>query len=45
VLDRLLDHQSIDLFGVTGTSAGAMNAVVLAYTPRPGWRTTAPRSA
>lgn len=30
VLDRLLEDESIDLIGVTGTSAGAMNAVVLA---------------
>ena len=30
VLDRLLEETSIDIIGVTGTSAGAMNAVALA---------------
>ena len=30
VLDRLLQEPNIDIIGVTGTSAGAMNAVVLA---------------
>jgi NTE family protein len=30
VLDRLLDEQSLRLEGISGTSAGAMNAVVLA---------------
>ena len=30
VLDRLLQEPDIDIVGVTGTSAGAMNAVVLA---------------
>lgn len=30
VLDRLLEEDSLDFVGVTGTSAGAMNAVVLA---------------
>ena len=30
VLDRLLEERSIDIIGVTGTSAGAMNAVALA---------------
>jgi NTE family protein len=30
VLDRLLEDQTLDIIGVTGTSAGAMNAVVLA---------------
>jgi NTE family protein len=29
VLDRLLDDATIDIIGVTGTSAGAMNAAVL----------------
>ena len=30
VLDRLLEESSIEIIGVTGTSAGAMNAVALA---------------
>jgi NTE family protein len=30
VLDRLLEDETIDIIGVTGTSAGAMNAVCLA---------------
>ena len=30
MLDRLLEEASIDIIGVTGTSAGAMNAVILA---------------
>lgn len=30
VLDRLLEDQTLDIIGVTGTSAGAMNAVILA---------------
>jgi Ca2+:H+ antiporter len=30
VLDRLLQEPALDIIGVTGTSAGAMNAVVLA---------------
>ena len=29
VLDRLLEEPTLDIIGVTGTSAGAMNAVVL----------------
>lgn len=29
LLDRLLEEESLDIIGVTGTSAGAMNAVVL----------------
>jgi NTE family protein len=29
VLDRLLEHTAIDVAGVTGTSAGAMNGAVL----------------
>jgi len=29
VLDRLLENQTIDIIGVTGTSAGAMNAICL----------------
>src|ERR1700745_3972546 len=29
VLDRLLDDETIEITGVTGTSAGAMNAAVL----------------
>lgn len=31
VLDRLLEEEHIDLEGFSGTSAGAMNAAVLAY--------------
>jgi NTE family protein len=31
VLDRLLEEEQIDLEGFSGTSAGAMNAAVLAY--------------
>jgi NTE family protein len=31
VLDRLLEEENIDLEGFSGTSAGAMNAAVLAY--------------
>lgn len=30
VLDRLVEDESIDIFGVSGTSAGAMNAAVMA---------------
>jgi NTE family protein len=30
VLDRMLEDETIEIIGVTGTSAGAMNAVVLA---------------
>src|SRR5262245_9801836 len=30
VLDRLLEDETIEIIGVTGTSAGAMNAVCLA---------------
>jgi NTE family protein len=30
VLDHLLNEPTLDIIGVTGTSAGAMNAVVLA---------------
>ena len=45
VLDRLLEDERLTFDSLSGTSAGAMNAFVLAYTPRPGWRTTAPRSA
>jgi NTE family protein len=30
VLDRFLEDQTLDIIGVTGTSAGAMNAVILA---------------
>jgi NTE family protein len=30
VLDRMLEDETIDIIGATGTSAGAMNAVVLA---------------
>jgi len=31
VLDRLLEDGRIDIEGISGTSAGSMNAVVLAY--------------
>ena len=31
VLDRLLEEESIEIAGVSGTSAGAMNAILLAY--------------
>ena len=31
VLDRLLEDDRLDIEGVVGTSAGAMNAAVLAY--------------
>ena len=31
VLDRLLEEPDLDIAGITGTSAGAMNAVVLAH--------------
>ena len=30
VIDRILEEPQIDIIGITGTSAGAMNAVVLA---------------
>src|SRR5215468_3181822 len=30
VLDRMLEDDTIDIIGATGTSAGAMNAIVLA---------------
>ena len=30
VLDRILEEETIDFIGVTGTSAGAMNAICLA---------------
>ncbi|NIQ93617.1 MAG: patatin-like phospholipase family protein, partial [Desulfuromonadales bacterium] len=30
VLDRLLDDERIEIVGISGTSAGAMNAVALA---------------
>lgn len=35
VLDRLLEHDKLEIGGISGTSAGAMNAVVLAN----GWAT------
>jgi NTE family protein len=38
VLDRLLEEEDIELHGVSGTSAGAMNAVVLAHGYRLGQR-------
>jgi NTE family protein len=31
VIDRLLEHEAIEIEGVVGTSAGAMNAAVMAY--------------
>jgi NTE family protein len=31
VLDRLLEEPRFDFEGISGTSAGAMNAVMLAY--------------
>ena len=31
VLDRLLEEERVEIAGVSGASAGAMNAVVLAY--------------
>src|SRR5262249_44837895 len=31
VIDRLLEHDAIEIEGVVGTSAGAMNAAVMAY--------------
>lgn len=31
VLDRLLEDEQLDIEGISGTSAGAMNAVMLAY--------------
>ena len=30
VLDRILEDDTLEIIGVTGTSAGAMNAVVMA---------------
>jgi NTE family protein len=41
VLDRLLDEEAIHLSGVSGTSAGAMNAVALAAGLMQGGRTGA----
>jgi NTE family protein len=38
VLDRLLDEKDIDIHGVSGSSAGAMNAVVMSYGFRKGNR-------
>jgi NTE family protein len=46
VLDRILDDPTIEIIGVTGTSAGAMNAAVLVdglirggrFLPRAGLR-------
>jgi NTE family protein len=38
VLDRLLEEEDVQLHGVSGTSAGAMNAVVLAHGYRTGKR-------
>jgi len=31
VLDRLLDDERVDIEGIVGTSAGAVNATILAY--------------
>jgi NTE family protein len=44
VLDRLLEDSRLDIAGVSGTSAGAMNAVVLADGLRRGGREEARRS-
>ena len=47
VLDRLLEDGRIEIEGLSGASAGAMNAVVLAhgYTwAEPGYPTTQPTS-
>jgi len=41
VLDRLLDDERIDIEGISGTSAGAMNAVALAQGLASGERRTA----
>src|SRR5262245_34684913 len=41
VLDRLLDEEDVELHGVSGTSAGAMNAIVLANGYRAGGRQSA----
>jgi NTE family protein len=41
VLDRLLEEKDIDIHGASGTSAGAMNAVVLADGYRKGGRDAA----
>ncbi|PWT83259.1 MAG: hypothetical protein C5B58_06830 [Acidobacteria bacterium] len=41
VLDRLLLEQSLEIIGITGTSAGAMNAAVLADGLRRGGRAEA----
>ena len=41
VLDRLLDEEGIEIDGVSGTSAGAMNAVCTAYGMKLGGRTKA----
>jgi predicted acylesterase/phospholipase RssA len=35
VLDRLLEEERIDIEGISATSAGSMNATVLAYGSRP----------
>ncbi len=37
VLDRLLESGDVDIDTVSGTSAGAVNAVLLADGPRSGW--------
>jgi NTE family protein len=36
VLDRLLDEEDIEISGISGTSAGAMNGAVMAYAYRHG---------
>ena len=41
VLDRLLEEEDIEIEGISGTSAGAMNAVVLADGYRNGGRSNA----
>src|SRR5580692_11692865 len=38
ILDRLLEEKDIDIHGVSGTSAGAMNAVVMSAGFREGGR-------
>jgi len=44
VLDRLLEEERLDLDGISATSAGAVNAVVLAYGLAVGGREGAKRS-
>lgn len=44
VIDRLLEEETIDIMGVSGTSAGAMNAAVMASGYATGGRTGAKES-